>query len=214
MTCLAEWIAPLTIDQFVRMHLQQAPFASPSTGSRSVALLDWSVVDRVLAAAAPADVLVCARGGLVPDPVPRSVAELRGLMDRGIGLCIRRAEGGDDGLRALAADFATGLPSDVHVQLFVTPGGTHGFGWHWDEEDVFIVQTRGQKQYFFRENTVDRSGDFARFHDERSPLMTAELLAGDVLYIPARWWHMARCVTDSLSISIGARPRFSARGVA
>jgi hypothetical protein len=29
------------------------------------------------------------------------------------------------------------------------------------------------------------------------------LIAGDWLYVPARWWHVAKCVEDSLSISLG-----------
>jgi ribosomal protein L16 Arg81 hydroxylase len=32
---------------------------------------------------------------------------------------------------------------------------------------------------------------------------TARLFAGDWLYIPSRWWHMAKCIEDSLSISLG-----------
>jgi ribosomal protein L16 Arg81 hydroxylase len=42
--------------------------------------------------------------------------------------------------------------------------------------------------------------------EERSPLMTARLVAGDFLYLPCGWWHMATCVDDSLSISIGLLP--------
>jgi ribosomal protein L16 Arg81 hydroxylase len=29
------------------------------------------------------------------------------------------------------------------------------------------------------------------------------LIGGDWLYIPARWWHGAKCIEDSLSISLG-----------
>jgi 50S ribosomal protein L16 3-hydroxylase len=101
----------------------------------------------------------------------------------------------------------------AHVQLFVTPGRTHGFGWHYDDEDVFILQTVGVKDYYFRANTVAAEvaahpDAFARFDVETSPLCTARLLAGDFLYLPARWWHMATCERDALSISVGVeRPR-------
>jgi ribosomal protein L16 Arg81 hydroxylase len=36
--------------------------------------------------------------------------------------------------------------------------------------------------------------------------MTATLVAGDFLYIPSRWWHMALCKEDALSISVGLMP--------
>ena len=38
---------------------------------------------------------------------------------------------------------------------------------------------------------------------ETSPIYTARLEPGDWLYIPSRWWHLVKCVTDSLSISTG-----------
>jgi ribosomal protein L16 Arg81 hydroxylase len=37
-------------------------------------------------------------------------------------------------------------------------------------------------------------------------LHTSRLLPGDWLHVPARWWHMAKCLEDSLSISVGVRP--------
>jgi 50S ribosomal protein L16 3-hydroxylase len=160
----------------------------------------------------PADVLVVARGKLLEVPPPRSLAETRALMQKGVGLVIRRGEQHDQGLAGFAASLVRDLPGRVHVQLFVTPGGTHGFGWHYDHEDVFIAQTAGVKDYYFRDNTVDRDTpigaqpDFTRFARERTPLATARLIPGDWLYLPSRWWHMARCVEDSLSISAGLFP--------
>ena len=41
------------------------------------------------------------------------------------------------------------------------------------------------------------------FTAERSQLCAATLIAGDFLYLPARWWHMAVCQEDALSISVG-----------
>jgi ribosomal protein L16 Arg81 hydroxylase len=133
-------------------------------------------------------------------------------MVEGIGLVIHRAEEHDAALAELAASLTQSIPGEVHVQLFVTPGGTHGFGWHYDDEDVFIVQTDGTKDYFFRDNTVERyrppgaAPDFSRFGHEASPIGTARLIAGDWLYIPSRWWHVAKCIDDSLSISLGVLP--------
>ena len=54
----------------------------------------------------------------------------------------------------------------------------YGFSWHYDFEDVFIAQTDGAKEYFFRENTVDlqtRGGqpDFTRVRDEVTPIASS-----------------------------------------
>jgi ribosomal protein L16 Arg81 hydroxylase len=133
-------------------------------------------------------------------------------MAEGIGLVIRRAEQHDAELAALASLITREIPGQVNVQLFVTPGATHGFTWHYDDEEVLIVQTHGTKDYYLRDNTVERCRpagappDFTRISDESSPLAGVRLIAGDWLYIPSPWWHVAKCLEDSLSISIGISP--------
>jgi 50S ribosomal protein L16 3-hydroxylase len=196
------------MDEFLANHLRRAPVARPRTALVARELLSWEVLDRVLRAGP--DVLVVARGQLLEARPPRSLAELRAQLDAGIGLCVRHTERHDPGLAQLAACFHP--LGDAQVQVFVTPGGSYGFGWHYDDEDVFIAQTAGAKEYYFRANTVAadvpaRPRAFARFHDETSPLCAATLLAGDFLYVPSRWWHMATCQDDALSISVGVRTR-------
>ncbi len=208
---LETWLRPFSLDSFRATHLRRAPLARPSTALDARGLFDWAVLERVLAAEPPArDVFVVARGEEVAVATPRTLVELRALMGRGIGLCIRGAERWDAGLAAVASAFELDL-GPAQVQLFVTPGGTHGFGWHYDDEDVFIVQTAGMKEYHFRPNTVAADvpahpSAFARFARETSVAYAATLVGGDFLYVPARWWHMARCREEALSISIGVRP--------
>jgi 50S ribosomal protein L16 3-hydroxylase len=205
---LREWLGPTPVDEFARTHLQKLPCAAAGTTGSAVALGDWDMLGRVLAAGP--DVLVVARGSLLEVAPPRDLAELGVLMAAGVGLCVRHAERCDPVLASLAGAFAGDLPGEVQVQLFVTPGGTHGFGWHFDGEDVFIAQTIGVKDYFFRANSVASEGpvrDFHRIEGEVTQLCTARLEPGDFLYIPTRWWHMAKCLRDSLSISLGVFPR-------
>jgi 50S ribosomal protein L16 3-hydroxylase len=204
---LSDWLGALSIDEFRTRFLGVAPAAQPATALAARAVLSWDRLDGVLRTAS--DILVVAQGNLLPVAPPRSVAALGGYFAAGVGLCIRHSERHDPGLAAVAAAFDE--LGTAQVQLFVTPGGTHGFGWHYDDEDVFIAQTAGTKDYYFRANTVAatepaRPEVFARYRDETSPLATATLVAGDFLYIPARWWHMAVCREDALSISVGVTP--------
>jgi hypothetical protein len=201
---LTDWLGDVALDDFRKRYLHVAPLAQPMTTLSSQALLDWAALDRLLARTP--DALVVARGRLLRMPQPRSVIELRGYFEAGIGLALRHTERQLPELAALASSFREiGTP---HVQAFVTPAGKHGFGWHYDDEDVFIAQTVGVKDYYFRANTVAadepaRPDMFSRFSAESSPLCTATLVAGDFLYLPARWWHMALCQEDALSISVG-----------
>jgi 50S ribosomal protein L16 3-hydroxylase len=208
---LDQWLNPMKVSSFARDYLRRQPYATPSSAARAMPIFGWDTLDRLLTRNPP-DVLVVGRGKLLELPAPRTLGEALDLLTIGVGLVIRRAEKLDDGVAGLAASVTQHIPGDVHVQLIVTPAGTYGFGWHYDDEDVFIVQTEGSKDYFFRDNTVERelpSGtapDFTRFGNEASPIGTARLLAGDWLYIPARWWHAAKCIEDSLSISLGIFP--------
>jgi 50S ribosomal protein L16 3-hydroxylase len=209
---IADWFAPLDLPAFRAAHLEpRQPHARPAGASAAVGLLGWEIFDRVLSSALPVDVLTVAAGQLVDVPAPRSAADVRRLMRAGSGVStvVRASELHDPGLAALAASFAAALPGEVHVQLYATPAGTNSYGWHYDFEDVFIAQTLGKKAYYFRDNSVARDTrlgdtlDFTVVRAETSQLMGAELVAGDSLYIPRRWWHLVKCVEDSLSISVG-----------
>jgi hypothetical protein len=209
---LRDWLAPSSVEGFVRNHLGQQPHARPGAAASVRHLFDWEVLGEILAARPP-DVLIARAGRLVDADIPRDLAGLRQLMDRELGVVIRNSERQHPRLAELARAFAADLPGEVHVQLYVTPAGTQTFGWHFDLEDVFIAQTVGIKDYYFRDNTVTgelaagTQPDFSAVRRETSALFASQLIPGDWLYIPRRWWHLVRSVQDSLSISIGVLPQ-------
>jgi 50S ribosomal protein L16 3-hydroxylase len=207
------WLGTIPLEDFAATYLGRVPIAQPRTALSALPVLDWEALGRVLAATdPPPDVLVVAAGKLLPWPAPRDLTELRVYMRMGVGLAMRHTERCDPGLRQVADAFERDV-GQAQVQIFATPGGgAHGFSWHYDDEDVFIAQTSGTKDYYFRPNTVcpettAHGSVFHRFAEETSPIHTATLIPGDFLYIPARWWHMAVCHEDSLSISVGVFPR-------
>ncbi len=208
----ADWLSPLDLSGFRTQHLGRQPWARPGAAASALPLLRWETFDSVLAPPAAPDVMTVAEGALVQVPQPRSSADVRALMRRGVSVVVRASEQHDSALATLAGSFSGALPGEVHIQLYATPTGRRSYGWHYDFEDVFIAQTAGAKDYYFRENTVARDTrlgedlDFTVFTRETSPLFTARLLPGDWLYIPARWWHLVKCVEDSLSISVGVMP--------
>lgn len=209
MKLLEGWLGAVGLDAFRETHLRRAPLALPATTDRARELLDWDVLQAVLASKSTPDVLVVARGELIAVPPPTTIRELGLYLRHGIGLCVRHSERHHPNLARVATDIEATFPgAQAQVQLFVTPASTYGFSWHFDDEDVFIAQTIGKKDYLFRENTVaaDETAHpavFTRFSTEKSPICAAQLHAGDFLYIPSRWWHMAECIEDSLSLSIG-----------
>jgi ribosomal protein L16 Arg81 hydroxylase len=193
-----------SLNEFNARYRGRMPHAQPGTCLSAASYLDWQVLGRVLAT--HPDTLVVAGGKLLKQPPPQTLDHLNEYLASGVGLCVRNAERHDPGLADVAAAFSSF--GRAQVQLFVTPARTHGFGWHYDDEEVFIAQTVGHKHYYFRANTVARDeparGEvFQRYREERSPLCSSTLLAGDFLYLPSRWWHVAVCEETALSISVG-----------
>jgi ribosomal protein L16 Arg81 hydroxylase len=214
MVALSQWLHPLAVPSFVSSHLGRAPFARPSCAWSAIECCSWQALDRLLQAEPP-DVLVVSHSKLLDVRPPKSLAELRTMFRKGIGVAIRAPERTSSQLEVLAREFALDLPGDQRLIVFATPARTHGFGWHYDAEDVFVVQTAGDKDYFLRHNTVSPppergfQSDFSEYRSETSPLMCCRLLPGDLLYVPKGDWHMAIANEDSLSLSIGVFPELA-----
>lgn len=206
---LKGWLAPREREAFLASRSAGLPFATPAVRDELATLFDAATLLRVLGAEPAPDALIVRRSELLDRPPPRSEPALRALLEEGAGVVVRRAERHDLGLLRLATQLASELGGVAHVQLFVTPASTHGFGWHYDAEDVFILQTVGAKTYFFRANTqqpdlrVGAQPDFTKVRAETSPTQSCTLIAGGALYLPRGMWHAARAEADSFSISVG-----------
>lgn len=216
MGTLTEWLNPLDVSRFVSSHLGRVPLARASTATSLATTCNWRLLDDVLRAE-PSDVLVVAGGRSLDWIAPRSLAELQVLFKHGVGIAIRAPERVNTWLHELAAQFALELPGEQRLILFATPAQNHGFGWHYDAEDVFVLQTTGDKEYYLRANTVSPppergfESDFTEFRQETSPMLACRMLPGDCLYVPKGFWHIAVSHTDSMSLSIGVFPRASSR---
>jgi 50S ribosomal protein L16 3-hydroxylase len=213
---LPSWLDPMTREEFLAKHFQREPLARPATASSAVPLLSWARVERLVETPGR-DMLVVRNGRLSTEPEPTTAAEARDLFSRGWSLVLRRCERHDPELRALADSFSEQLEGDVSIQIYATPTNFISFGWHYDCEDVFIVQTAGEKEYLLRRNTVNPEPTLAAMPRdmhaelETTPVMSSTLLPGDWLYVPRGWWHIARAAEEALSISVGVLSPAAAR---
>ena len=205
----------LAVSKFVDEHLHRLPLALVGSAEGVRACGTWDALDAMLASV-EADVLFVRGGEQYQGETPRGAVAVRALCDEGYTLRIRHAERHHAGVAELAAAFWTAFRGAVDVQAFATPAGQPGLSWHYDAEDVFIIQTAGEKEYSLRKNTVNPwpleetlPADM-RYEREVMPLMRVLLKAGDLLYIPCGWWHKAQSppgAETAISLAVGVMSR-------
>jgi ribosomal protein L16 Arg81 hydroxylase len=209
---LQNLLGDVPLAEFVGNYYQRLPYSAAGAAVGWTELGTWESLLGVLSHAS-ADVLVCRRNEQHSGPTPRTSVAACGLVEEGFTLLVRHAERHCSRLAKVAAAFAADFAAPVNVHMYCTPGGEFGFGWHYDAEEVFIVQTTGRKEYLLRKNTVNpwpiEETLPADMHYEREimPLVRCELAAGDWLYIPSGYWHRAQSRETAISLAIGVQPR-------
>lgn len=193
---------------FIEEYFHRLPFTLPQGARAFCALGTWSTLGALLRQP-EVDVMVVRDGRRYDGPHPNSEADAQALGAEGYTILVRHAERHDERLARLAAEFERDLGGAVDVHLYATPPGRHGFSWHYDAEDVFILQTAGKKEYSLRKNTVhpwplvETIPQDMQFERELMPLMRVLLAAGDWLYIPCGYWHKAdAAVSEETAISL------------
>lgn len=202
-------LGDLPVREFLDRYYTRLPHTRAGGAAGFTSFAGWPAVEAILGRAGVDGFLaregVMWEGGTLP-PYP----DARAQVDQGHTLVIRNAEKHDPELARLADGFRADFAAEVNVHVYCTPPQRSGFGWHYDPEDVFILQTHGAKEYQLRKNTVNPWPLLAqmpkdlRYEREVMPLWSCVLRPGDWLYIPTGWWHSARgAEADSITLAIG-----------
>ncbi|MFC9231384.1 cupin domain-containing protein [Streptomyces decoyicus] len=96
------------------------------------------------------------------------------------------------GVQRLASDLEAWLRTQVQVNLYASWTGREGFGTHWDDHDVVVVQLDGAKRWkIFGPTRVAPMHRDVEAPEEPPEKPTADVVlkAGDMLYLPRGWWH-------------------------
>jgi 50S ribosomal protein L16 3-hydroxylase len=212
---IQDFFGSLPFERFVAENLHRVPLALPNACPSVVPLATWTTLGNLLAAE-EADVMVVQRGERYLGPLPKDVSAAQSLYDERCTILVRKAERHNSELAAIAQTFGESFQAPIDVHLYATPGGSFGFSWHYDAEDVFILQASGEKEYFLRKNTVnpwpleETLPNDMKYEREIMPLMRVVLRPGDLLYIPCGFWHRAQTIEGSevaFSIAVGVMSR-------
>jgi ribosomal protein L16 Arg81 hydroxylase len=205
---IARWLGNTSLSQFIVDYYLRIPYSNSAAPNDAREVGSWDVFERLLGEP-HIDTMMARDGERVQTAVPQTSAELQTALANGCTILVRNAQKHDPALSKVAREIEQDLCGPVNIHMYATPAGHFGFGWHYDAEEVFIVQTEGQKEYSLRKNTVNpwplEETLPADMHYEREimPLMRCKLEPGDFLYIPCGYWHRAFARETSLSLAIG-----------
>jgi ribosomal protein L16 Arg81 hydroxylase len=212
MKVLQELLHPLSIGAFLQSHFTRLPFAMPDKAARYAR--SFTEADFAGMVESSRSILRIVRDGrLVHDNARMPWAEAQAYHRCGHTLLVRHAERSSAKLQALGDEFAHLFHAPVDIQVYLTPDKSQAFGWHYDLEEVFIIQVQGGKEYTIRQNTLNpwpvwdnMPGDMPYDRETSRLRLTCRLEAGDWLYIPSGWWHIAHTQAESIHLSIGVMP--------
>jgi ribosomal protein L16 Arg81 hydroxylase len=216
MARLQELFSDRLLNTFVEEYLHRLPFALPGTAERPDTWASWDTIER-LTTTEGLDALLVRDAETRRPSGDADLTHLQKCCSDGWTIRIRNVQEHDEALRVLATSFQEVFRGRVNIHLYVTPPGRRGLGWHYDAEDVFIVQSAGAKEYLLRKNTVhpwpleETMPEDLRYERELMPLSRVMLNAGDLLYIPCGYWHRTESPPDAsgdaISLAVGVMSR-------
>jgi ribosomal protein L16 Arg81 hydroxylase len=119
-----------------------------------------------------------------------------------------------DELHEPLTELAEGLELFFHERIQINSYAgwrtSRGFDLHWDDHDVFILQVTGRKHWMVHSPTIPYpiAGDSKESKPQGPPLWDEILKAGDLLYIPRGFWHVAFPLDEpTLHLTVGVHNR-------
>lgn len=211
MAILEELIRPLTLREFLSTHYTRTPIATPYTAQSYRGLLNWPLLSEIMDSGY-SDCWLVKKGFKHPNP-HYSTGKLKFNIaieefKSGYSVVIRHSEKAHPKLADIADDFFKLFHKPIDIQLYVTPSGEEGFDWHYDIEDVFVIQSKGEKEFKLKPNSVNPNPivmpkDLEFYKETSKTEIRCWLKSGDWLYIPRGYWHKAQALTDSFHLSVG-----------
>ncbi len=136
------------------------------------------------------------RGGQpVLDPV-RAAAEL----SEGTTLTLNDVGADLASLHGICNDLQRALVAGVQVNVYLSEADAPGFGQHWDDHDVIILQAKGSKYWeIFWPGALNPSKGLVSREASGASVWAGVLHPAQALYIPRGWPHSVKGFTGDVS---------------
>ncbi|MEU6755306.1 cupin domain-containing protein [Streptomyces sp. NPDC046685] len=226
----ASWAGRLGGDTFLAQTYHRSYAHFPGTAD-TAGLFSWDDLNRIIATQRlePPRLRLSADGEMVPlhrYAIPttnrRAVtwsriqpADFHAQLKDGASLVLDAVEKIHPAVGAAAEGLERFLGTSVQANAYASWTDREGFGLHWDDHDVVVVQVHGSKRWRLYGSTREAP----TFRDvesperpEGDPVADIILVPGDVLYLPRGWWHAVTADqgTESLHLTFGLVPHTGA----
>ncbi|MFA1540411.1 cupin domain-containing protein [Actinomadura monticuli] len=135
-------------------------------------------------------------------PQPHLVAE---QLRNGATLVLDAIEEMHPPIGAMVSTLERHLRTGMQVNAYASWTAREGFGVHWDDHDVIVLQVSGAKRWRIygptRPAPMYRDVEFDDAPPEH-PIDEFVLQAGDALHVPRGWWHAAAASTGQHSLHL------------
>ncbi|MFB6561852.1 JmjC domain-containing protein [Streptomyces sp. NPDC056400] len=217
----ASWAQRLGGDTFLAQTCFRAHKVIRSNGNAIPSPLTWDDLNEIVAAhrlepprmrlsraseAVPAtaySILRTNRRGVSwyqPQP-----AEFHARLAEGASLVIDAIDQIHPPIREAAAGLERFFRTPVQANAYASWTAEEGFGTHWDDHDVVVLQLEGSKRWKIygptRQAPAWRDVE-APEAPTGEPIADIVLTAGDVLYLPRGWWHAVSADQGSASLHL------------
>lgn len=214
---LESLIAPLTPEEFFTTYYERDYYRTPVPVEAVGDLLSIDRIDEIISdSELPPTSLSMAKSGeglLVEDyTFPNGVIDRGSVLDNyrnGATIVLPQLHFADGKLYAFCLSLEKEFGARIQTNIYLTPSSAHGFGIHYDDHDVFVMQVSGHKKweiYGQREELPFRGEGFRKGHDDVGELKDTFILGpGECLYVPRGLAHRALTEGDepSLHITVG-----------
>ncbi|WKD31605.1 JmjC domain-containing protein [Streptomyces xanthophaeus] len=226
----ASWAGRLGGDTFLAQTYHRSYAHFPGTAD-TAGLFSWDDLNRIIATQRlePPRLRLSADGEMVPlhrYAIPttnrRAVtwsriqpADFHTQLKDGASLVLDALEKIHPAVGVAAEGLERFLGTPVQANAYASWTDREGFGLHWDDHDVVVVQVHGSKRWRLYGSTREAP----TFRDvespespEGDPVADIVLAPGDVLYLPRGWWHAVTADqgTESLHLTFGMVPHTGA----
>jgi ribosomal protein L16 Arg81 hydroxylase len=221
---ISNLLAPMTPDKFLDRFYQRRPLHVKGHAKKFESWFSWDRLNRILNATplwdAPRLRLVRDHQTMAPASFSRPASdETAGAVLRAVPAMVNRhlAEGAtinlneveqlDDNLAAISAMFAMAFNARSNCNLYLSRREVVAFPSHFDPTDVFVLHVAGKKRWRIYERPFEapayadgyNNGSFPDAYHEANKgrvLTQVSLAPGDLLYIPAGYYHDALAESD------------------